>query len=47
MINKTTFFNIIDKTLKQTPFQNIINYDEVLIKELRKKTDSEIAQFHL
>ena len=47
MMNKTTFFNTIEKTLEQTPFEDIINYDETLIKELRKKTNSEIAQFHL
>lgn len=47
MMNKNTFFNTIEKTLKQTPFEDIINYDKALIKELRKKTNSEIAQFHL
>lgn len=43
MMNKNIFFNTIEKT----PFEDIINYDETLIKELRKKTNSEIAQFHL
>lgn len=47
MMNKNTFFNTIEKVLEQTPFEDIINYDETLIKELKKKTNSEIAQFHL
>lgn len=47
MMNKNTFFQTIEKTLEQTPFDDIINYDEKLIKEIKKKTNSEIAQFHL
>ena len=47
MMNKNRFFNTIEKTLEQKSFEDIINYDKALIKELRKKTNSEIAQFHL
>ena len=47
MMNKITFFKTIEKTLEQTTFEDIINYDEMLIKELKNKTNSEIAQFHM
>ena len=47
MMNKNRFFNTIEKTLEQKSFEDIINYDKALIKELRKKTNSEIAQFYL
>ncbi|WP_292942840.1 DUF4240 domain-containing protein [Olleya sp. UBA1516] len=47
MMNKITFFKTIKKALEQTPFEDIINYDERLIIELKTKTNSEIAQFHL
>lgn len=46
-MNKKAFFKIIEKTLEQVPFKDIINYDEILLKELAKKTDKEIAQFHI
>lgn len=47
MTNTKTFFQTINNTLQQTPFEDILNYDEILIKELTQKTDSEIARFHL
>jgi hypothetical protein len=47
MINENTFFEIIETTLAYTSFENLIEYDEFLIKQLEQKTNNEIAQFHL
>jgi hypothetical protein len=47
MMNQDIFFKIIDKVLKKTSIENILHYDEVLIKELMQKQNKEIAQFHL